>query len=107
MATYKCTFMFNSSRHKTDIVKALQDMISIISGEDFPEIDKAWDAQYESLVQSTVTTDKHTYQWYISDEFDGNHMLHVKRDDGFKACCWWGSVPPTAEDLKPLDDMTK
>lgn len=43
------------------------------------------------------------YKWYITEEFDSNHILHVQRSDGAIAEVWWGIVPPTDEELAKLN----
>lgn len=45
----------------------------------------------------------YTYQWKITSEFDGNHILHVTRSDGQMAKVWWGIVEPSKEKLESLN----
>ena len=47
--------------------------------------------------------EKYTYRYRISSEFDGNHILHVKRSDGKEAKVWWGSFKPSVEDLRSFN----
>ena len=44
------------------------------------------------------------FSYYITDEFDGNHILHATSSKRGELELWWGSYHPTPQKLSECYD---
>jgi hypothetical protein len=53
----------------------------------------------------TATFNGETFSYYISNEFDGNHILHMTSSKRGKLDVWWGLREPSGERMSELFDQ--
>ena len=53
----------------------------------------------------TATFNGETFSYHISNECDGNHILHMTSSERGKLDVWWGLREPSAERMSELFDQ--
>ena len=53
----------------------------------------------------TATFNGETFSYYITEEFDHNHILHMTSSKRGKLNMWWGLLEPSGERMSELYDQ--